>query len=80
MADLTDRKAAEEALAQERRLLETLMNNLPDAIYFKDRESRFLAINVGLEPAARPDEPFRRGRQIGLRLFHARTRRAGFPR
>ena len=24
------------------------MNNLPDAIYFKDRESRFLAINVGL--------------------------------
>ncbi len=48
LTDLTDRKIAEEALAQERRLLETLMNNLPDAIYFKDRESRFLAINVGL--------------------------------
>jgi two-component system, sensor histidine kinase and response regulator len=48
VTDLTERKVAEEALAQERRLLETLMNNLPDAIYFKDRESRFLAINVGL--------------------------------
>src|SRR5205823_2917389 len=48
LTDLTDRKVAEEALAQERRLLQTLMNNLPDAIYFKDRESRFLAINAGL--------------------------------
>ena len=48
LTDLTDRKVAEEALAQERRLLHTLMNNLPDAIYFKDRESRFLAINAGL--------------------------------
>ncbi|HVS35134.1 MAG TPA: response regulator, partial [Gemmataceae bacterium] len=48
VTDLTERKVAEEALAQERRLLETLMNNLPDAIYFKDRESRFLAINAGL--------------------------------
>jgi PAS domain S-box-containing protein len=48
LTDLTERKVAEEALAQERRLLETLMNNLPDAIYFKDRESRFLAINAGL--------------------------------
>ncbi len=48
LTDLTDRKVAEEALAQERRLLETLMNNLPDAIYFKDRESRFLAISEGL--------------------------------
>ena len=48
LTDLTERKMAEEALAQERRLLHTLMNNLPDAIYFKDRESRFLAINAGL--------------------------------
>ena len=48
LTDLTERKMAEEALAQERRLLHTLMDNLPDAIYFKDRESRFLAINAGL--------------------------------
>ena len=48
VTDLTERKIAEEELAQERRLLQTLMNNLPDNIYFKDRESRFLCINAAM--------------------------------
>ncbi len=48
MTDLTERKIAEEELAQERRLLQTLMNNLPDNIYFKDRDSRFLCINAAM--------------------------------
>ena len=48
LTDLTERKIAEEELAQERRLLQTLMNNLPDNIYFKDRESRFLCINAAM--------------------------------
>jgi PAS domain S-box-containing protein len=43
--DITIRKKAEEALAQEKYLMETIMNNLPDHIYFKDRESRFIRIN-----------------------------------
>ena len=43
--DITDRKRAEEALIEERYLLHTLMDNLPDAVYFKDRESRFTRIN-----------------------------------
>jgi PAS domain S-box-containing protein len=43
--DITIRKKAEEALDQERYLMETIMNNLPDHIYFKDRESRFIRIN-----------------------------------
>ena len=43
--DITARKAAEAALIQERQLLHTLMDNLPDLIYFKDRESRFTRIN-----------------------------------
>ena len=36
----TKRKQAEAVLEEERNLLYTLMGNLPDAIYFKDAESR----------------------------------------
>ena len=43
--DITDLKHAEESLAYERFLLHALMDNVPDQIYFKDRESRFVRIN-----------------------------------
>ncbi|MHC4178425.1 MAG: PAS domain-containing protein, partial [Planctomycetota bacterium] len=46
--DVTARKRAEEALAYERFLLETLMDSSPDYIYFKDAESRFIRISKGL--------------------------------
>ena len=47
-SDITARKQAEQTLTEERRLLHTLMDNLPDMIYFKDRESRFTRINKAL--------------------------------
>jgi PAS domain S-box-containing protein len=42
MIDITERQQAEAALARERHLLETLLENSQDFIYFKDRESRVL--------------------------------------
>jgi two-component system sensor histidine kinase/response regulator len=43
--DVTERKLAEEALARESNLLRTLMDNLPDHVFVKDAESRFITAN-----------------------------------
>ncbi len=43
--DVTERKLNEEALTRERDLLDALMDNVPDTIYFKDVSSRFTRIN-----------------------------------
>ncbi len=46
--DVTQRRTAEIALEHERYLLRTLMDNVPDSIYFKDSQCRFLRINNAL--------------------------------
>src|SRR5258706_8234261 len=46
--DITVRKQAEEALAKERNLLRTLIDAIPDYIYVKDNEGRFLVENSAL--------------------------------
>ncbi|MEA3187987.1 MAG: phosphoserine phosphatase RsbU/P [Chthoniobacter sp.] len=43
--DVTERRLAQERLATKGNLLNTLMDYLPDHIYFKDRQSRFIAVN-----------------------------------
>ncbi len=43
--DITERKQTEEELASERNLLRTLIDNIPDEIYAKDKESRFILAN-----------------------------------
>lgn len=42
------RQAAEAELARERFLVKTLLENIPDHIYFKDLDSRFLRINKSM--------------------------------
>jgi PAS domain S-box-containing protein len=42
---IAERQKAEDALAQERQLLRTLVDHLPDNIYVKDRDSRFVLNN-----------------------------------
>jgi PAS domain S-box-containing protein len=43
--DVSGRKQNEQLLARERDLLQSLMDNLPDHIYFKDVSSRFIRVN-----------------------------------
>ncbi|MCJ7724519.1 MAG: diguanylate cyclase, partial [Anaerolineales bacterium] len=57
--DITARKQVEETLWAERNLLRTLIDNLPDSIYAKDTESRFVLGNAAVARvmgAATPDE------------------------
>ena len=50
LLDITERKRAETQLASERNLLRALLNSTTDAIYFKDRESRFLRCSAAMAP------------------------------
>ncbi len=43
--EITERARVEEALAEERNLLRTLIDNMPDLVFVKDMESRFLLTN-----------------------------------
>ena len=55
--DITPQKLAEEVLDKERSLLNALMDNVPDYIYFKDLESRFIRINKAHARAFKLNDP-----------------------
>ncbi len=56
--NISDRAEAEKALANEQSLVKTLMDNSPDAIYFKDLQSRFIKVNISkaLRHGLKPEE------------------------
>jgi phosphoserine phosphatase RsbU/P len=53
----SNRRSSEEASARDRHLLTTLMDHIPDSIYFKDRESRFIAINRAMARLFGKEDP-----------------------
>lgn len=55
--NISDQKQAEERLAEERRLLRTVINNLPDYIYVKDVEGRYLLDNLAHARAMGVSDP-----------------------
>ena len=65
-SDLSQRKRTEDALSQERFLIETLMDHITDHIYFKDRRSRFIRINRAMAQRFKLGDP---GEAIGKTDF-----------
>ena len=57
LQDITQRKRMAEALQQERDLLRTLIDNVPDTIYFKDVAGRFTMINQAQAEMLGLDDP-----------------------
>jgi len=49
--DISERKRGQEALRREQALFADLANTIPDHIYFKDRQSRFIQINEAMARA-----------------------------
>ena len=43
--DISEQKQAEEKVASEHELLQSLLNNIPDSIYFKDEQTKFILVN-----------------------------------
>jgi PAS domain S-box-containing protein len=60
--DVTEREQNRAELIHERDLLNTLMDSIPDTIYFKDRSSRFTRINKAQVSVLGVDDP---GEAIG---------------
>jgi PAS domain S-box-containing protein len=55
--DITGRKEAEEALRKEQFLMNSLMNNISDHVYFKDLDSKFIRTNKAQALSFGLDDP-----------------------
>lgn len=55
--NITDSRKLQDSLRKERDLLQALMDNIPDTIYFKDRDSKFIRINKAQARMLGVDKP-----------------------
>jgi len=76
--DITEQKRAEIALAEERNLLVTLMDNLPDMIYFKDAQSRIIRSNWAHARRVGLDDPAQMVGKTDFDLFGEEHARAAY--
>jgi PAS domain S-box-containing protein len=74
--DISERLKAQESLTDEKNLLRSLMNNIPDKIYFKDINNRFKRISNSLAILFKLNEPEQAYGKTDFDFFteeHART-------
>ncbi|HLP76527.1 MAG TPA: PAS domain-containing protein, partial [Candidatus Paceibacterota bacterium] len=76
--DITEKKKAEAALAEASSLLETLLANSPDCIYFKDRESRFVRTTASMAKLFRVSSPADLFGKTDFDVFRNEHARAAF--
>ena len=76
--DITEIKRTEAALATEQRLLNSLITTIPDLIYFKDRESRFVRINEAFARRFGLSDPFAAMGKTDFDLFGEQHARAAY--
>jgi PAS domain S-box-containing protein len=55
--EVNDRRRAEDALYEERRVIRALIDNVPDFMYVKDLQSRFLVANASLARSLGQQDP-----------------------
>jgi two-component system CheB/CheR fusion protein len=68
LVDVTGLKAAEDQLFHERYLLNSLLANVPDAIYFKDARGRFIRANHAMAQRLGLDDPRQAVGKTGFEL------------
>ncbi|MBD3392590.1 MAG: PAS domain-containing protein [Chitinivibrionales bacterium] len=74
--EVNRRKRLERTLAREQRLLHVLMDTLPDTIYFKDTEGRFIRINEAQARMLGLDDPKQAIGKTDADFFSKRQARA----
>jgi PAS domain S-box-containing protein len=76
--DITIRKRVEEALAREQFLINALMNNLTDHVYFKDLESKFIRNNRAHALSFGLDDPVQVVGKSDFDFFEEKAARQAF--
>ncbi|MDQ2646292.1 MAG: PAS domain-containing protein, partial [Myxococcota bacterium] len=74
LIDINGLKAAEDAVFRERYLLNSLMDSVPDATYFKDRDGHFVRINRAMARRLELSEP---AKAVGKNLSELLPRDSG---